>query len=138
MEGTAKLWSLIDQYGGFGFVQDANFGYQQFSQELQMVGSTERVEYALGFYYFEDDGKFDNYRIAAAPVGGILSSAYDNETEATAFYVQSTWTPPILDDRLAITLGYRHTEETKGITYRYLDDGASTGRGLYSLSLIHI
>ena len=127
----AKLWGLVDQYGGGGFVQDANFGYEQFSQELQMVGSTERLDYALGFYYFEDDGSFDNYRLAATPVGGTLSSAYDNETEATAFYTQATWTPPILDDRLAITLGYRHTEETKGITYRYLDDGASTGNGLF-------
>ena len=90
------------------------------------------MEYALGFYYFEDDGSFDNYRLAATPVGGVLSSAYDNETEATAFYTQATWTPPILDDKLALTLGYRHTEETKGITYRYLDDGASTGRGLFS------
>ena len=131
-KGTAKIWSLIDEFGGGGFVQDANFSYEQFSQELQMVGSTERVEYALGFYYFEDDGSFDNYRLAATPVGGVLSSAYDNETEATAFYTQATWTPPILDDKLALTLGYRHTEETKGITYRYLDDGASTGRGLFS------
>ncbi|MBP8925149.1 MAG: TonB-dependent receptor [Pseudomonadales bacterium] len=126
-----KLWGLVDQYGGGGFVQDANFGYEQFSQELQMVGSTERLEYAIGYYYFEDNGKFDNYRLAATPVGGTLSSAYDNETEANAFYVQGTWTPPILDDRLAITLGYRHTEETKGVTYRYLDDGASTGDGLF-------
>ena len=32
----------------------------------------------------------------------------------------------------------RHTEETKGITYRYLDDGASTGRGLYSGSPLNL
>ena len=127
----AKLWDLTDEYGGGGFVQDALFGYEQFSQELQMVGSTERLQYAIGYYYFEDNGKFDNYRLAATPVGGTASTAYDNETEANAFYAQGTWTPPILDDRLAITLGYRHTEETKGITYRYQDDGSSTGNGLF-------
>ncbi len=126
-----KLWDLTDQYGGGGFVQDAKFSYEQFSQELQMVGSTERLQYAIGYYYFEDNGSFDNYRLAATPVGGTVSTAYDNETEANAFYVQGTWTPPILDDRLAITLGYRHTQETKGITYRYMDDGASTGNGLF-------
>jgi len=137
-DGMAKLWSLIDQNGGYGFVQDANFDYEQFSQELQMVGSTERLEYALGYYYFEDNGSFDNYRIAAAPVGGILTAAYDNETEANAVYSQVTWTPPILDDKLAITLGYRHTEETKGITYRYMDDGASSGTGLFSGSQLNL
>jgi iron complex outermembrane receptor protein len=63
---------------------------------------------------------------------------YDNETEANAFYSQATWTPPILDDKLALTLGYRHTEETKGITYRYLDDGTSSGGGLFSGSPLNL
>jgi iron complex outermembrane receptor protein len=128
----ATLWSQIDQNGNGGyFIQDARFEYDQFSQELQMVGSTERLEYAVGLYYFEDDGSFDNLRRAAIPLGGVLSTAYDNDTEATAFYTQFTWTPPVLDDKLALTLGYRRTEEEKGITYRYLDDGASTGNGLF-------
>jgi len=128
---TAKLWQLIDTYGGGFFVQDARFDYEQFSQELQMVGSTERLEYAVGFYYFEDNGAFDNYRKAATPFGGILTSAYSNETEASAIYSQFTWTPPVLDDKLALTLGYRYTEEDKGITYRYLTDvNPATGLGL--------
>ena len=129
-QSMSKLWGLVDQYGGGFFVQDASFGYEQFSQELQMVGSTDRLEYAIGFYYFEDDGSFDNYRLAVMPFGQPASTAYDNETEANAFYAQATWTPPILDDKLALTLGYRHTEETKGITYRYRDDGSSSGNGL--------
>lgn len=129
--GTAKLWSLIDQYGGAGFIQDAKFDYRQFSQELQMVGTTERLQYAIGLYYFEDDGKFDNYRLAAVPVGGINSTNYDNDTTAKAFYSQFTYTPPILEDRLAVTLGYRHTSERKGLKYRYMDDGAATGHGLF-------
>ncbi|MBK6279754.1 MAG: TonB-dependent receptor [Gammaproteobacteria bacterium] len=128
---TAKLWSLIDTFGGGFFVQDAQFDYEQFSQELQMVGSTERLQYAVGLYYFEDNGSFDNYRKAAIPFGGILTSAYDNETEASAFYSQFTYTPPVLDDKLALTVGYRYTEEDKGIRYRYLTDvNPATGLGL--------
>ena len=42
-EGTAKLWSLIDQYGGGAYRQDANYAYSQFSQELQLVGSSPEV-----------------------------------------------------------------------------------------------
>ncbi len=41
-DAMAKLWSLIDQFGGGAYMLDANFAYEQFSQELQMVGSTER------------------------------------------------------------------------------------------------
>ncbi len=103
-----------------------------------MVGATERVQYALGYYYFEDDGSYDSYNVAASPLAGPIMTAYDNDTEANAVYAQATWTPPILDDRLAITLGYRHTEETKGITYRYLDDGTATGGGLFSGSELNL
>ncbi len=131
-DAMAKLWSLIDEFGGGAYILDNNYGYENFSQELQMVGSTERLEYVLGFYYFEDKGSMDSYRYAASPLGGPLAADYDVETEADAFYTQFTWTPPILDDRLAITLGYRHTEETKRVTYRYLDDGAASGNGLFS------
>ncbi|MBK6279536.1 MAG: TonB-dependent receptor [Gammaproteobacteria bacterium] len=137
-DAMAKLWSLIDQYGGAAYRQDANYAYSQFSQELQMVGSTERVQYALGYYYFEDDGSYDSYNVAASPLAGPIMTAYNNDTEANAVYAQATWTPPILDDKLGITLGYRHTAETKGITYRYLDDGTSTGGGLFSGSPLNL
>ena len=117
------LWTNVyPQLGGGGYVQDAAFDYKQFSQELQMVGSTERLQYAVGLYYFDDDGKFDNIRNAAAPVGGLQSTAYSNETKAKALYSQFTYTPDILDDRLAVTVGYRYTGEKKGITYRYRQD----------------
>ena len=72
----------------------------------------------------------------ASPVDPAV--AYNNDTEANAVYAQATWTPPILDDKLGITLGYRHTAETKGITYRYLDDGTSTGGGLFSGSPLNL
>ncbi len=131
-DAMTKLWSLIDEFGGGAYVLNTDYAYEQFSQELQMVGSTGRIEYALGYYYFEDNGRMNSYQIAASPLAGPVDIDYDNETEANAFYTQFTWTPPILDDRLAITLGYRHTEETKGVTYRYLDDGTASGGGLFS------
>ncbi|MCG3168617.1 MAG: hypothetical protein CALGDGBN_00114 [Pseudomonadales bacterium] len=138
-EAMAKLWSLIDDFGGaYGYTQHAMFEYEQFSQELQMVGATDRLQYAVGLYWFEDEGTFDNQAFTAVPVGGVGTRVYDNDTEAKAFYTQFTWTPPVLDDRLAITAGYRHTRETKGVTYRYLDDGASSGRGLFSGSPLNL
>ncbi|MCG3170056.1 MAG: Vitamin B12 transporter BtuB [Pseudomonadales bacterium] len=137
-DAMAKLWSLVDQFGGGAYILDTNNAYEQFSQELQMVGSTERLQYAVGFYYFEDDGSVDSYQVAASPLAGPQGVDYDNETEATAFYSQFTWTPPVLDDRLALTLGYRRTEETKGVTYRYRDDGTASGGGLFSGSPLNL
>lgn len=130
--GMAKLWSLIDAYGGGAYSLDSNFHYEQFSQELQMVGTSGSVKYALGLYYFEDDGAVDSYQIAASPLAGPSATSYDNDTKATALYGQITWTPPAFDDKFALTVGFRHTDESKGVKYRYLDDGASSGNGLFT------
>lgn len=128
---TAKLWSLVDQFGGGFFVQDGRYKYDQFSEELQLVGEKDRIKYATGIYFFTDDGKFDNVRLAATPFGGVVGSAYNNETTASAIYGQFTWTPPVLDDKLALTVGYRYTRERKKVKYRYLTDrDPSTGLGL--------
>ena len=121
----ATFWEDVDQFGGAYFNQDQSLDYEQFSQELQMVGTTEVLEYAVGLYYFTDEGENRSYRSAAQPVGSIEGINYDNETDAWAIYGQATWRPDwdMFDDRLAITLGYRYTEEEKDIKYLYESAG---------------
>jgi iron complex outermembrane receptor protein len=123
-QSIAAMWEDIDAFGGGFFTQDANLDYEQFSQELQMVGSTDRLDYAVGLYYFEDEGKYTSIRYPAQPVSGISAPNYDNDSEAWAVYGQVTYRPAILDERLALTVGYRHTEEEKSVTYKYLSAGA--------------
>jgi iron complex outermembrane recepter protein len=123
-QSTAQMWGLIDEFGGAYFNQDQKMDYKQFSQELQMVGSTDRLEYAVGVYYFSDEGENRSLRSAAQPIGGQTGTNYDNETEAWALYGQTTYRPDILDDRFAITLGYRYTEESKDIKYLYQSAGS--------------
>ncbi|MCB1675013.1 MAG: TonB-dependent receptor [Halioglobus sp.] len=113
------LWNGIDTIGAFGSKQDTKSEYEQFSQEFQMIGSTERVDYALGLYYFEDEANYRRKAIFLAPLGGVGSQDYDLESEALAIYGQATWRPQILDDRLALTLGLRYTEETKDVFWNY-------------------
>lgn len=122
-QSTAQMWQYIDQFGGAFFNQDAKIDYDQFSQELQMVGSVDNVEYAVGVYYFSDSGENRSIRSAAQPVGGKTAVNYDNETEAWAVYGQTTIRPEMFDDKLALTLGYRYTEETKDIKYLYQSAG---------------
>ena len=53
-QSTAQMWEYIDEFGGAFFNQDAKIDYGQFSQELQMVGTVDNVDYAVGVYYFSD------------------------------------------------------------------------------------
>ena len=122
-QSIGDMWGLIDEFGGAYFNQDAHVDYEQWSQELQMVGTTDRLEYAVGLYYFSDEGKRRGTQLAAQPIGGRTAPGYDNETEAWAAYAQTTYRPQILDDRLAITLGYRYTQEDKEIKYLYESAG---------------
>ena len=124
---TGFLWDAIDEFGANYAETDATMDYEQFSQELQWIGSTDRLDYVVGLYYFSDEGKFRNNRAFAQPLGGVGSTSYDNETEAKAIFGQTTWRPPVLDDRLALTVGLRYTEETKDITYLYTDAGVPLG-----------
>ena len=43
----------------------------------------------------------------------FLSQRYDIENEAMALYGQLTWTPPLWQDRLHLTLGLRHSEDQR-------------------------
>lgn len=94
----------------------ATIDYEQFSQELQMVGSTPSVDYALGVYYHEDEAAFRNNRAAVFPIASSETSSHDNATESTAAYGQFTWTPGG-DSAWSYTLGLRYTLERKEIEY---------------------
>jgi len=86
----------------------------QFSQELQLVGDTfdGRLRYAAGVFYFEEDS---NEFLTSAYSGGALLDIFHVTAKgsSTAIYGQATWTPPVLDDRLAITVGARYTEDSR-------------------------
>ena len=94
----------------------ATIDYEQFSQELQMVGSTRSMDYALGVYYHEDEAAFRNNRAAVFPIASSETSSHDNATESTAAYGQFTWTPNGAS-AWSYTLGLRYTLERKEIEY---------------------
>jgi iron complex outermembrane receptor protein len=123
-QSTAQMWEYIDEFGGAFFNTTAKTDYSQWSQELQMVGTADNVDYALGVYYFSDEGEFRNTRYAAQPIAGIDTVSYDNETEAWAVYGQTTIRPEMFDDKLAVTVGLRYTEEKKDIKYLYENAGS--------------
>ncbi|MBM68918.1 MAG: TonB-dependent receptor [Haliea sp.] len=114
------IWAGVDDIGAFHTKQDTDNFYDQFSQEFQLVGSSESLDYVLGLYYFEDDAKYSRRAIFVAPLSGAPTQNYALSTEATAVYGQVTWQPGWLDNRVSLTLGLRYTEEDKDIVWDYL------------------
>lgn len=121
------IWNGVDEIGAFHTKQDTDNFYDQFSQELQLVGSTDSLEYVVGLYYFEDDAKYSRKAVFVAPLSGAPTQNYAISTEAVAVYGQATWQPSWLQERLSLTLGLRYTEEDKDIKWDYL--GYSTPFG---------
>jgi len=114
-----NLWNFIDTLGANHTKQDTLAKYQQFSQELQMIGSTEQLDYLIGALYFSDDGKYRRDAIFAAPLSGAQPQYYDNDTESFAYYAHGAYRVPAVGDRLVLSGGVRYTEERKGIDYNY-------------------
>lgn len=80
---------------------------EQFSQELQLLGTHNRFNWVAGIYYFNEDG--DNENILDFTVSNFRSGGqFDNE--AWAVFAQGTYD---LTDRLHLTLGARYTDEEK-------------------------
>jgi len=98
----------------------------QFSQEVQLVGSHGNYEYALGAFYFEENAEDEQWgpfahiltdegpQILPEPMGSPRPDRDSfAESKSTALYGQVTWTPEILDKRLHVTLGGRYTNDKK-------------------------
>ncbi len=91
----------------------------QFSQELQAVGSAldGRLDFLAGLYYFKEEGShFQNTVITNVFPGALLLNKdrfVRMESKSRAAFAQITWTPPVLDDRLDLTIGGRYTKDER-------------------------
>lgn len=109
----------------------------QRSQEFQLVGSFDSVDYVIGLFYFnekawEEAATPSTNRWNATGTGYTIndptptirgSRSRDRASiawaESTGIYGQLTWTPPVLEDRLHLTVGGRQTKDEKnGLLYR--------------------
>jgi iron complex outermembrane receptor protein len=84
---------------------------EQFSEELQLSGKafTNRLDYVLGAYYFEERGNLHDY----VPFGGGLLQVDGNNTFDTDAWAVFTHLNYRLSDLFSVTVGGRYTKETK-------------------------
>lgn len=85
--------------------------YDSFSQEIQLAGTMDRIDYVAGLYYFTDDGATENPQFFFGG-GARFDSRYGFSTDAMAAYGQVDWR---LNDRVTLTGGLRYTTEEKSV-----------------------
>lgn len=88
---------------------NSTFEHEQFSQELQLTASFDRVELVTGLFYFDEEAESAR---AQKFVGGALfrRKGARSENSNEAIYGQLDWD---LTERLTLSVGGRHTRETK-------------------------
>jgi iron complex outermembrane receptor protein len=116
-------------------ITDTGVTDHQFSQELQFIGDAgARLKYIAGLYYFREGSTATAVGLQAAAGTELNKYRYvDADAESKAAYAQATWTPPMLDDKLDLTLGARYTrdrrqaERSNAENGVYFERGAATG-----------
>lgn len=107
----------------------AQFRQNQFSQELQAIGEFDRVEYQFGALYYkenvEDNAQAYNTAILTGATGNgvlfatpsaaamVIQRASHVTSTSVGAYGQATYTPPIGDDMVHLTVGARYTRDKK-------------------------
>ncbi|MGD9598253.1 MAG: TonB-dependent receptor [Steroidobacteraceae bacterium] len=111
--------SIDDLYGPYSCHNGPQRQFQ-YSEELQLLGSTGQWSYVLGaFYFFERSAEFNHQRFTFVLPGGQAAlnlappSIFGGETESIAGFGQVSYRPPSLDGRLELTGGLRHTQDDK-------------------------
>ena len=93
---------------------------EQFTQEFRFTGSTDSVDWIVGFFYSTDEVETDNYieLTNVAPIndpvlglGGLdLAWGYDQQTDSAAIFANVDWR---LSDVLTLVTGLRYSDETR-------------------------
>lgn len=96
------------------FHSGRNIDYESWSQEFQLNGQYDRLDYVLGLYYFQEEGDVFNPITFFGSFGTpTANNRYGMDNESIAAFGQADWRPPVFDDRLTISAGIRWTEEEK-------------------------
>jgi len=104
-----------------------NNDYRQFTQEFQVIGDGDQLDFTLGAFYLSDKYSVYNPR-------WTLQFGRDNydlsmrggKSKSYAGYGQLSWTPHFLNDALTLTVGGRYTREEKNAWELFLANSAYT------------
>ena len=111
--------SAINANGDDGiFWTDLTNRYEQESHELQILGSTDSLDWVVGLYDWEDYGEMRNVQNATYGLASSASRGFDVGGDAQSVFGEVTWRA---SDKWSFTAGLRYNDETKYMTYRWRD-----------------
>jgi len=110
-----------------GFSETSVLDQDQFSQELQLIGTTDQFEWVAGAYYLKEEvdktlvsrftldifGNFGPPLTTITPPITQTPRVVNAEAESQAIYGQLTWA---LNEQFDLTLGVRYTEDQRFAT----------------------
>ena len=119
-ELALAMMGAINANNGDGvFWTDLANRYEQESHELQILGSTESLDWVVGLYDFEDYGEMRNVQNPTYTLAGSASRGFDVGGDAQSVFGEVTWRA---SDKWSFTAGLRYNDETKYMTYRWRDN----------------
>jgi iron complex outermembrane receptor protein len=136
--GTLKaIWSKretdwydrLDLDGGpFNIADTArDTDYEAETFELQLVGSTDNMDYVIGYYSLEDDAYTANPQSFFLG-GSVFQQNYSGSGESEAIFGQLTYR---MSEAWDVTLGIRSTEEDKKGFKEYVGVISASGEGSF-------
>ena len=94
-----------------GFFRISESDQSQYSQEIQLLGGSDRLEWLVGVYYYSEET--DQFIQDYLSFGAAAPASYFLEATSSAVFGQLTYN---LTDSLSLTLGARQTEDDKELT----------------------
>ena len=113
MAQTPTTFLALGPYSVTNGLPDTEF--EQFSQEFQLLGVTDRFTWVTGLYYYEDESEENNLGAAQGSENipeGELVDYTSTENTSIAVFGQVTWTPQSLE-RWHFTVGARYSDDNR-------------------------
>ena len=101
--------------------------YSAETLEIQLSGSSDSLEYVIGYYKLKDDAYTANPQSYFGG-GSVIAQNYSGTSDANAFFGQVTWS---VADKWDLTVGARKTEEDKTGFKEYVGIFGQNGQGSF-------
>jgi iron complex outermembrane receptor protein len=101
--------------------------YSAETLEIQLSGSSDSLEYVIGYYKLKDDAYTANPQSYFGG-GSAIAQNYSGTSDANAFFGQVTWS---VADKWDLTVGARKTEEDKTGFKEYVGIFGQNGQGSF-------
>lgn len=115
-------FSLLEDAGTPG---NGQFG-ETFTQEFQLSGSLDRIDWLVGAFYLKDKSGYDTINIYQGPTVTVFSGT-EIETTAAAIFAHASYQ---VSEQVMLTAGIRYSDETKDQTKLFISQlGADIAGG---------